>query len=205
MLEQYSTKSNPFQIGFVRLPSRQTNINTGAVLESILDDLSSEFPSIPVREITGARGSGKTVILEEIRQNLAKDSQLSKMTKAYSFGYQLLGYLLWEYLSKSKVMPNESELADMIKEPYFTKLIEYSYDKLYSELSAKDIEVINVLADFGGEDVKVAKISEAIGMTNNTMSTYRQRLEKGGVIDTSHFGHFSFALPYFKEFVELMR
>ena len=76
---------------------------------------------------------------------------------------------------------------------------EYSYEKIWSELSPRDKDVIKVLAKNG--KMKVENIIKATGMTSGSFSTYRRRLGRGGIISTEEYGYCEICLPRFSEIV----
>ena len=61
---------NPFTITFSKLP-KFTYISTKQT-DEILDNFNYETPSESVYKITGVRGSGKTVLLAKIEEELTK-------------------------------------------------------------------------------------------------------------------------------------
>ena len=62
---------NPFNTTFSKIP-HLICINRDEI-SKILDNFSYEEPSESVYKITGARGSGKTIILAKIEEELSKD------------------------------------------------------------------------------------------------------------------------------------
>ncbi|MCR4690255.1 MAG: ATP-binding protein [Lachnospiraceae bacterium] len=135
------------------------------------------------------------LMAEEYRKNLelplSDASEMAKLTKGYSFAFQMLGYLYWDEREKKS-------LPEILPE-YDHALREYAYDKIWSELSATDQEVVCAMAE--KETMQVKEIREKLDMTSQKFSVYRDRLERKGVIDTSVYGSISLILPRFQEFV----
>jgi hypothetical protein len=52
------------------------------------------------------------------------------------------------------------------------------------------------------ENTKVEAIRSAIDMDSNNFTVYRKRLLKKGLIRDIEYGHLTFALPRFKEFIQ---
>lgn len=118
--------------------------------------------------------------------------KMAKLTKGYPFAFQTLGYVVWN----NKKEPFLSE--DIVAE-YDQRLAEASYNKLWSELSENDRNVLSVIAEHEGGRTK--EFREKLGMTSNYFNQYRRRLKEHGLINVAKYGCISFMLPRFKEFV----
>lgn len=121
-----------------------------------------------------------------------KAATLASLTKGYSFAFQSLGYLLWE----NKSLP-EDELINL----YDVYLADYSYEKIWTELSPKQKNVLKCLSELGGENVKCKEIIKKMESDSNKFTGYRDILIKEGIIVSNSYGHISMALPRFSEFV----
>ena len=84
---------------------------------------------------------------------------------------------------------------------YDQYLEEYVYSKIWSEMSDKDKEIMQKLAESG--DIKVRDLREQLEMSSEQFSVYRERLKRKGVIDTRKYGKISMALPRFEEFIQM--
>lgn len=115
--------------------------------------------------------------------------EMARLTRGYSFAFQLLGYLVWR---------SGKGHRDVIPE-YRQYLESYVYEKVWSELSPKDREVAGAIA--ASPEGKVADIRERLGMASGQFSPYRKRLLDKGIIVSEGRGYVSFALPLFEEFV----
>ncbi|MBR1524247.1 MAG: AAA family ATPase [Lachnospiraceae bacterium] len=117
-----------------------------------------------------------------------KAIRLAEATKGYSFAFQTIGYFTWEN-------PNDPEKAENDAKDY---LIEFAYNKIWSELSAKDREVVCAIAKVpSGEILHIRKL---LDYSSNQFNPYRDRLIKAGVIIGRESGQVEFALPWFDEF-----
>ena len=114
---------------------------------------------------------------------------MAKETKGYSFAFQVLGYLTWK---------NQTDWRNTLPE-YRQYLEDYVYQKLWSEISPKDKEVLIAMAN--AKDAQVSTIREYLNITSSLFSIYRQRLIKKGIASSQNYGQLTFALPQFKEFV----
>ena len=114
---------------------------------------------------------------------------MAKMTKGYSFAFQVLGYFTWLY-------PHD---AAQVRTEYRQYLEEYVYEKIWSELSPKDRTVLYAIANAPEKDV--ASVREALNMTSYQFTPYRTRLIRKGIIDGDLHGTVPFVLPLFEEFV----
>ena len=119
--------------------------------------------------------------------------KMTLLTKGYPFAFQVLGYLYWEYR-------NDKSIDDILPE-YDQYLQEYVYEKIWSELSSHDRDVLTVISSCGSDRVK--DIREKLGMNSQQFSVYRDRLKRKGVINTQEYGRISVALPRFAEFVQI--
>lgn len=115
--------------------------------------------------------------------------RMARMTKGYSFAFQVLGYFTWEHRGL-----NEETLAD-----FKLYLDEYAYEKIWSELSATDREVVAAIAR--SSTGAVSEVKQLLGMDANRFSPYRDRLVKRGVVDGGTYGKVSFTLPLFEQYV----
>ena len=113
---------------------------------------------------------------------------LAAQTKGYSFAFQVLGYLCWENRNFKEVIP-----------AYIQYLEEYSYEKIWSELSATEKDILAAMTVTDSSNVK--DIRETVGHNSDKFTVYRTRLTKKGVIFSPSYGHLELSLPYFKEFV----
>ena len=117
-------------------------------------------------------------------------------TKGYPFAFQVLGYLYWEALG-SKSFDEIDE--DQINLQYDQYLAEFVYDKIWSELAAREKKVLQSIATSENNDVKTVR--ERIGMNSSKFGVYRARLMERGLVDGKEYGKVSFTLPRFGEFV----
>ncbi len=116
--------------------------------------------------------------------------KMAKFTKGYSYAFQVLGYLKFK-----RQVPFEMLI------PEFDEIMEeYVYEKIWSELSSKDREVIMVIAKKGGK-MRTKDIISETGLTSSSFSTYRRRLGRGGIVSTEEYGFCEICLPRFKEIV----
>ena len=119
--------------------------------------------------------------------------EMANLTKGYPFAFQVLGYLYWEN--------RETKTLEEILPEYDQYLEEYVYSKIWSEMSDKDKEIMQKLAESG--DIKVKDLREQLEMSSEQFSVYRERLKRKGVIDTRKYGKISMALPRFEEFIQM--
>jgi energy-coupling factor transporter ATP-binding protein EcfA2 len=124
----------------------------------------------------------------------AESFEMAKLTDGYSYGFQILGYYLFE--SKKKVVD------DKILFEYKTSLEESSYEKIWEELSPAEQKVSGAISGFE-DNVSVKTVRESIQMDSNNFSSYQSTLENSGILKSDGaYGRLCFALPFFKEFVQ---
>ena len=101
-----------------------------------------------------------------------------------------------EALSMAKV--TNKPLEELLPQ-FDTYLEDYVYEKIWSELSKKDKEVVAAMCS--APSTKVETIRSRLKMPSNSFSTYRKRLTKKGIVRSPEYGWLSFTLPRFKEFI----
>ena len=118
-----------------------------------------------------------------------KALDMARFTRGYSYAFQVLGYLCYKH---------SAEYEDVV--PEFDGYMEsYVYDKIWSELSGVDKNVVRAMA--AASDTKVQTIRNEIGMSSNQFTIYRERLLRKGIVESSEYGHLDFTLPRFREFI----
>lgn len=133
-----------------------------------------------------------------IKENYKQNFQLSdedaremaKETKGYSFAFQVLGYLTYR---------NHGDFRG-VRQQYRQYLEEYSYEKIWSELSSGDRKILYAMTVCPGG--RILDIRNELGMTTNQFNPYRRRLIRKGIITGQEHGYVQFALPLFDEFVK---
>ena len=130
--------------------------------------------------------------LTAVRQHYKNIFELDE-EKAERMAALTRGYLYWEH--------RDTMTLDEILPEYDQYLEEYVYSKIWSEMSEKDKEILQVLAVSG--EIKVKNLREKLGLASEQFSVYRERLKRKGVIDTRQYGMISMALPRFEEFIKM--
>ena len=115
--------------------------------------------------------------------------KMAKLTRGYSFAFQVLGYFTWE---------NDGRYEDVLDD-YRQYLEEYVYDKIWSELSKTDRKILYAAAR--SANGKIMEIRETLGIETNQFNPYRKRLIKKGIINGDDRGYVRFVLPMFEQFV----
>lgn len=80
---------------------------------------------------------------------------------------------------------------------YRQYLEEYVYEKIWTELSAKDKEIAYVIAKC--ETGKIKDIRGIIDIDTNQFNPYRKCLIKKGIVDGSEYGVVRFTLPFLRD------
>lgn len=115
--------------------------------------------------------------------------KMAKITKGYSFAFQVLGYFTWK---------NNGDYTAAL--PQFRQYMEdYVYEKIWSEMSEGDRKLAYGIAR--SENGKAKDIKTLSSMSDNEYSVYRDRLIKRGILDGSTHGYVRFTLPMFEEYV----
>lgn len=122
---------------------------------------------------------------------LPKDQarKLAELTRGYSFAFQVLGYFTFRKDGKMEAaLPEARQYLD-----------EYVYDKIWSELSPRELELVSHIALHDHKEV--SKLKEDLNLAGNQFSVYRDRLIKKGILDGSRRGMVTFALPFFEDYI----
>jgi len=117
--------------------------------------------------------------------------EFSKLTKGYAFAYQLLGYLAFD--------ANAKKVDEELLHKFDYYLSDFVYQKIYEDLSGRAKEVVKAMSQ--AEDDRTETIRCLVDMKSNIFSYYRDLLLRSGVCESPSYGHLSFRLPRFKEFV----
>ena len=135
---------------------------------------------------------GRMTDIYEKTLNLEKEHalNLARITKGYSFAFQVVGYFTFENNGDyNSALPDIRQYLD-----------EYVYDKIWSELSAKESKFLSVMRNNGYSDVQ--SIKEKMQLKPNEFSVYRDRLIKKGILNGNTRGILNFSLPYFDEYIK---
>ncbi|MBO4908824.1 MAG: ATP-binding protein [Lachnospiraceae bacterium] len=113
---------------------------------------------------------------------------MARLTKGYSFAFQVFGYFTYKNGSFEKSM---SEITQY--------LYEYVYEKLWLELSEKEKKMLEIMTEKNIRDVK--SLRDIFNSGSNEFSIYRDRLIKKGILDGSRRGYLDFTLPFFEVYI----
>ena len=114
---------------------------------------------------------------------------MAKATKGYPYAFQVLGYYTFEKGGDYKAALPECKQY----------LNEYVYEKIWSELSRNDRQVLFHLTQC--KTGRISELRERLGMASNELSPYRSRLIKKGLINGEERGYLRFVLPFFEDFI----
>ena len=126
--------------------------------------------------------------------NREKATQAARATAGYSFAFQVLGSLLFS---------NGGDIEGALP-AYRQYLEEYSYEKIWSELSQMDQKICAAVAELTAthlDSVKISAIREKLDISSNMLNQYRTRLLRQGILQVPVYGTVQFALPMFRDFV----
>ncbi|MDF7669170.1 ATP-binding protein [Lactobacillus sp. ESL0703] len=127
--------------------------------------------------------------------SLTVANKMAQMTKGYSYGFQLLGWLYFEELNGREPT---IEVLNEVKVQYQLKLFENAYQKILMGLSENDRQyLINVNDHCKFSDV-VAKMKK----TKGYVSQYRRRALERQLITPSGHGYVDYTLPFFGEYLK---
>lgn len=124
-----------------------------------------------------------------LKLNEEEGLALAKLTKGYSFAFQVLGYFSWEN-------PNDPQTSQRLARQY---LDEYAYEKIWAELSRNDRKILYGMAKTKSGNIK--EIRDLLEMSTNEFNPYRQRLIRRGIISGDERGYVRILLPFFDQYV----
>ena len=116
--------------------------------------------------------------------------EMAKITRGYSFAFQVLGYYTWEDQNR------DYRSALPLVRAYLEDSV---YVKIWSELSQSDKLFLKNVVNSGSGKAEVIK--QLMQIDNGKYSVYRSRLIKSGILDGDKHGYVSVTLPMFEEFV----
>ncbi len=116
--------------------------------------------------------------------------KMAKDTRGYPFAFQLLGFFTWQY-------PSDPVKVRGLYKQY---LIEYVYEKIWSEMSDGDRKVAEAVSKV--PDGSILEIRRLLGMETNQFNPYRMRLIRKGILNGNDYGKLRFTLPLFEEFIQ---
>ena len=127
------------------------------------------------------------------RKNINVDEETSikmaQLTKGYSYAFQVLGYLTWKNGGNYEaVIPEFKQYLD-----------EYVYDKIWSELSRKDKQLLYGIASV--DTGKVSDIRAFLDISTNEYNPYSNRLKRKEIINGEERGYVELTLPLFDKFI----
>ncbi len=123
-----------------------------------------------------------------LKLNEEEGLALAKLTKGYSFAFQVLGYFTWEN-------PNDPQTSQRLARQY---LDEYAYEKIWAELSRNDRKILYGMAKTKSGNIK--EIRDLLEMSTNEFNPYRQRLIRRGIISGDERGYVRILLPFFDQY-----
>ncbi|MFR0771415.1 MAG: hypothetical protein ACLSH6_04780 [Limosilactobacillus pontis] len=123
---------------------------------------------------------------------------LANAAGGYPYAFQTVGYYAWR-LSEDDVI-DEQVVAQTIKKSK-VDLYRNAYEKLYTETSANDRQVLNAIAAYSQDDVPISFVQEKLAKPKNYISVYRARLKDAQLIESSGWGKVRFSLPFFGDFI----
>lgn len=121
-----------------------------------------------------------------------KAIEYAKITKGYAYAYQVLGSLLFE--------SDDKELNEKTLNSFDSVMDEHVYRKIYLSLSNKEKEIVQAIDN--NSQIKIAELMHKTNIDSKSMSQYRDKLIKRGVLISPTFGYVEFALPRFAEFLK---
>lgn len=218
---------NPYTLVFGREPLQV--IPRVSIVNEVVETFCEEPPSQQVFLITGVRGSGKTVLMTGLFDNIRRlqdEKTLTFLYRAPRLDMKPLNIGIIADNYRKNLDLDDSEALRMAKMTlgypfafqvfgYFAwrygslsgraiseckqYLDDYAYEKIWSELSQGGREVVRAIAEASSS--RVRDVRKVAQMSTNQFNPYRNRLVKKSIVDGTTYGHVSFALPLFDRYV----
>lgn len=128
--------------------------------------------------------------------------QIAQLTGGYSFGFQLLGYKLWNATNISQ-QPTNQQTFDAIRPLYVQDLFKQSYDIIFDNLSNHDREYLVGTAN-NMTTTQIASLMDyqkSPKQQQNYVNQYRRRMIQQDLVSPAGNGKVKFKLPLFKEYL----
>ena len=115
---------------------------------------------------------------------------LAGLTKGYAFAFQALGVSYWDNRDKGmkKVLEEFDELLD-----------DFVYKKVWASLTSKERDIILSISE---EKVKTGEVCKQASIDNSTLSRYREKMIRKGIVWSPEYGYLAITLPRFYEIVK---
>lgn len=117
---------------------------------------------------------------------------LAKATKVYAFAFQALGDILFRQ--------NKKSLDTFVLKEYDTKLSDWNYEIIYSELTETERKIVSCIANGADSNQKLMK---ELNSSKCGLAIYKKKLIDEGLLISLARGKIEFALPRFAEFVQV--
>ncbi|WP_227743742.1 ATP-binding protein [Lactobacillus helveticus] len=118
--------------------------------------------------------------------------RLVDSVKGYAYAFQTIGYYVWDE-SEDYI---DSSVVNSALESAKNDLYKNAYEKLYTEVSDKDRELLDVIASAKKEKVPISFLLDKFDNRKNYLSVYRARLLDDRLIFVPERGYVSLALPF---------
>lgn len=118
--------------------------------------------------------------------------RLVDSVKGYAYAFQTIGYYVWDK-SEDYI---DSSVVNSALESAKNDLYQNAYEKLYTEVSDKDRELLDVIASAKKEKVPISFLLDKFDNRKNYLSVYRVRLLDDQLIFVPERGYVSLALPF---------
>ncbi|MBR1797515.1 MAG: ATP-binding protein [Clostridiales bacterium] len=126
-----------------------------------------------------------------------KALQIAKLTCGYSYGFQMLGYLLYN--------AEKCEISTSLSREYRSVLWDNSYDKIWEELSQKEKEILFAVSE-QEKNASVLQVRKLLDMHSGTFSAYKSDFEYSGIFaKDASYGTIKLALPFFREYIQFKK
>lgn len=121
-----------------------------------------------------------------------KAEELARLTMGYAFAYQVFGKYMWD--------SGEQDITPLVLAEVDSVLSEKVYDKIWSELRAKEKWFLSFIVQ--KDQMPVSELLHITKQKHNDWSEPRKRLIEKGILDGKLRGEVKIVLPRFAEYVK---
>jgi len=155
-----------------------------------------ELHAVPIDEVEASfkrtfKNTGIFITAEQV-------SKAAKATEGYPFLIQLIGYHLWQLVSKNKVVSDS--VLDKAIATAKTRLNSLVLRTAFNDIHGVAREILLKMAEDNGP-TKTADLAKALKKTPKYIGVYRHRLITEGIIAEAGWGQVTFAMPYMREYL----
>jgi Cdc6-like AAA superfamily ATPase len=149
-------------------------------------------------DITDIAQSYRDILVPHYKIDDSLITKMAEATQGYAFLIQLVGYYVIAESDGKSITESTVDSGITIAKERLAHLV---FESSLLDLSQKDREILNAIAELGVDDIETADIRKKLNITAQYLQTYKKRLIESGVIEEAGYGKVKIALPYLREYL----